>query len=295
MGKKIFTGIFAIILIATSVLSLALMYRNDNKYNLQLDPDKIGMMNRDVNDIWQVGRTSVIVKLNSSSVIAPSNQDALKTVSITGKKEAIALNLKVGDIIDKNFVFAKKSNTEFKASSRMKCISITWEDDTCNVIFLDYSKLYIEAKLPYHSTRYDLFSLLFSFSSNGETFNGDLIYLDYVIENDTILAKFKYENEDILLLPGTKVTLDTALNKKENVIAIPTLFVMVRGDEYFAQVLGEDESIKIVPIQIGAVGIDNVEILSGISENDNVLCPNEEQSLSYQLSQREQGESDAKN
>lgn len=295
MIKKIFIVISALILISTSVLSLILMYRNDNKYNLQLDPDKIGTIDREVDDIWQVGRTNVIVKLTANSIVAPSNQDALKTVSITGKKNAITLNLKAGDIVNKNFVFAKKSNTEFKASSLMKCISITWEDDCCNIIFLDYSKLYIEAKLPSYSTSYDLFSLVFSFSSSGKKFNGDLIYLDYMIENDTILAKFKYENEDILLLPGTKVTLDTVLEKKENVIAIPTLFVMVKGEEYFAQVLGDDESINIVPIQIGAIGIDNVEVLSGISENDIVLCPDEEQSLSYRLSQNNRGETDDKN
>jgi multidrug efflux pump subunit AcrA (membrane-fusion protein) len=67
--------------------------------------------------------------------------------------------------------------------------------------------------------------------------------------------------------------IDILTEEKNNVLALPQRLLIRKDNEVFAQIL-ENGAVKEIPVQTGLRGSDGyVEIVSGLSEGQQVVVP----------------------
>jgi len=84
--------------------------------------------------------------------------------------------------------------------------------------------------------------------------------------------------EEKLLIAGASADIDIITNKKENVLAIPSRAILGRGQERHVFVAQNGKAKKVL-ITLGLSNYDRSEVISGLSENDNVLIPSDKNEL----------------
>lgn len=285
--KRILFYLFVICLLFLSVFSVILAYRNDDNSTIQIDPGEVTPVT-DMDDVALVTRGTVADCLTVGATVAPANENCLTVFYIPGEKETITLFAAVGAEMKKDDKVAERGNEKYTCSGEMKCVDIQWNEDGCEVVCLDYSKLYLSAMIPVKYLQYDLFSKSYTFYTEDRSeIKAKLSYLDYIDQNGLVAAKFLIEETKQHLLPGTSVQCDTTLFEKKDALVLPLLFVMERGGQYYVEIL-ENGNIHNQKIEIGMIGTNYVEILSGVSEGDQILYPGDGFSIADSAANRNQ-------
>ncbi len=184
-----------------------------------------------------VNKGDIIVKLKEKSIIAPFS-------GILGYRGI------TGDILDSNnsIIITLDDN------------SVIYSDLKIPEIFASYVKkgLPIKAK----------------FSSNKNKFyNGVVHAVSSRINAETrsLLIRVKINNENYELIPGSLLEVTVNYNER-NSLGIPDTSVMLEGDKTYIYKVSKKNVVNKVEIKIGIRNEGYVEVISGLSEGDNIVA-----------------------
>ncbi len=109
----------------------------------------------------------------------------------------------------------------------------------------------------------------------GETFTGSVSYIDPAQTNNEGVVGYKvkitFDTVDKRLKSGLTVNINIETRNKDNVLVLPQYAILQNDDGTFVQVL-EDKAVKNIPVTLGIQDQSgNVEIVSGVTEGEQVL------------------------
>ncbi len=100
----------------------------------------------------------------------------------------------------------------------------------------------------------------------------------------TVLVKIEIENPAAQLKPGMTASCEFLVNEADNVLFLPSRAVREVMGQYMVSIK-KNGQVTEVPIKVGLVGDDRIEIQEGLTEGQEVILP----SLSMQSFQSEEG------
>jgi HlyD family secretion protein len=109
----------------------------------------------------------------------------------------------------------------------------------------------------------------------GETFAGSVFYIAPAqTETQGVISydiKVSFDKSDPRLKSGLTANVEIQTNKKEGVLILPQYAILQNDDGTFVEIL-EDDVVKRIPVKLGIQDQNgNVEIVSGVSEGQQVL------------------------
>ena len=90
-------------------------------------------------------------------------------------------------------------------------------------------------------------------------------------ETRSLLVRIKIINEKSELIPGALLEVSVLYNEKKS-LGIPDTSIILEGNKTYVYKVMEDNIIKKVEIQTGMRTKGNVEIISGLQENDKIVA-----------------------
>jgi len=87
----------------------------------------------------------------------------------------------------------------------------------------------------------------------------------------SILARAKINNDESEIIPGSLLEIEIFYNEK-NALSIPDTSIMYEGNKKFVYKIIENDMIKKTEIETGVRYNGNLEVLSGLSEDDKVIA-----------------------
>jgi macrolide-specific efflux system membrane fusion protein len=107
----------------------------------------------------------------------------------------------------------------------------------------------------------------------GKTFSGKVASIDPIATtNSNVVTYTVYVTLDELdsgMRLGMSANLEIALAKKDNVLYVPNIAIHTRGDEKYVTKMIDGEQSEI-PVTTGLESTDRTEIVSGLSEGDDI-------------------------
>lgn len=283
MAKKVWFYIWLIFISAVCIFSIYLMYKNDSSYTVSIRPEDVEIVDDDW-ELYTVGVSNVknIIVLNGE--IVPSHESEVVDTCIQGSSASIKKYVKEGEVLESDTVFAEYKGKQYKTKGIVRCISIQ-ESNTYTIFsFLDYSKLYVQAEIPEKYAIDALVEREVSIKCNQEVLVGRVTYLDSYCENGFVRVNIAYNNEEVLLRPGSKCKVELLAEEKENVMALPLEFVVYsEEDDEYRVLIVRDDMVFNQSISVGVIGDEMVEIVSGLTLEETVKLPDSEMSLKYYL------------
>lgn len=283
MLKKI-TFYFSMLLITgICIYSVIIMNKTDARYEVNLDEEDIS---NDISeqDLYVVSKGDVSQKLVLNGTISPIYGDEMYEVFVEGKASDIKSYVSLGQIVNKDEVYAEFKNKEYKANNKICCIGIEQNDIGVKYTFLEYSKLYVQIKVPEENITDSINGKTVSVFCNNIKFEGKVTFVDNYCIDGFVSVKVEYKNEEILLRPGSSCVVEMVLDEKTDVIVVPTACVIY--DEYsdeYRVMLYDGSASYTKTIEIGIIGDGVVEVISGMSADETIVFPRAEMSLKYYL------------
>lgn len=283
MAKKIVFYICIGIILVLCTYSIYLMHKTDANYKVSLEENDIVFQNSD-DEIYVVGLEEVTQSIDVVGNVVPVYADERVEIFIEGKLSDINKRVQIGSVIEKDAVYAVYGGKEYKANSKMRCIGIKEDSNGVMFEFIDYSKLYIEVRIPEKYASEALCNKGVTLVCNGNEFLGNISFLDAYCVDGYVTSNITYKNEEVLLRPGTECNAVILTQQKENVVAVPLEYVIYSEfeDEYKLMIVDGEKTITKT-IKIGIIGDKMIEIVSGVNENDCIMIPKDEMSLRYYL------------
>lgn len=283
MLKKCLFYLWIGFLAVICIYSIYLMYQNDSNYNISIEKEDISYESSN-NETYSVKVGNVVKSINITGQIMPVYAEEQVKINIEGKSANIKKNVSVGDMIEKDTIFAEYNGNKYRAESKMCCIEITENEEGVSFVFLDYSKLYVEVGMPEKYISEMLCNKEVMISCNEENIKGNIEYIDYYCENGEVKTIIKYQNEEILLRPGSECMVNILIEEKKDVLAVPLQFIIYsETDNEFRVMSLEGDMTYTKNIEVGVIGNEMVEIISGINEDEVIMLPKDEMSLKYYL------------
>ena len=87
----------------------------------------------------------------------------------------------------------------------------------------------------------------------------------------SLLVRAKIENENFEIIPGSLLEIEI-LYQEKNALGIPDTSIMYEGTKKFIYKVIENNIIKKVEIETGVRNKGNIEILSGLNEDDKIIA-----------------------
>ena len=87
----------------------------------------------------------------------------------------------------------------------------------------------------------------------------------------SILARAKIDNEESEIIPGSLLEIEIFYNE-QNSLGVPDTSIMYEGSKKFVYKIIENDMIKKTEIETGVRYNGNLEVLSGLSEDDKVIA-----------------------
>ena len=109
--------------------------------------------------------------------------------------------------------------------------------------------------------------------------NNDKIYSGIIdsaasridVEKRSLAARIKLENDNLEILPGSLLEISIKYNER-NSLSIPDTSIMLEGNKTFAYKISADNITIKTEITIGIRNDGYVEVISGLSEKDNIVA-----------------------
>lgn len=288
MVRKIFFHMFMFVIIGLCAYSIYLMYKTDSNYSVDIEKDDI-IWESYSGDLYTVGLENVYQSVVFFGNVAPVESDEIEEVFIEGEIDDIKINIAKGSVLEKDMVYATYSGKEFKSSGKMRCTDIVKKTEGVQLHFINYGKLYIEMRIPEKYASDSLVNKEITIFCADIEFNGIVEYLDGYCYDGYVLSYIRYDNEEFLLRPGAECNTKIIVSQKEDVVAVPLEFVIYseNENEYRIMVVNGNSTMT-KKVEIGIIGDDKVEIISGLDVGEQIVMPRDEMSLSHSL--RAQGE-----
>lgn len=264
------------------VLSVRLMYQADDKYTVQIPASSVQVSQYSMDDIYTVEKSDLPVNMQISGIIAPSDDAAMKDISIDTNVNGIELLVTQGQILQPEEPYAEVWGKPHTVKSPMRCHSITWREDGCTLRFLDYSTLYAEAMIPQTYLKYDLNSLDYTATAEDVSFPVRMSFSDSFVSEGYVSAQFELSELRTDLLPGTELVIETTLETKKDVPVVPLSFIIVADHQYFVQTTDDLMTLQSTAVEIGEIYENMAEIKSGLNEGTMLVLPSSALTLASQ-------------
>lgn len=145
---------------------------------------------------------------------------------------------------------------------------------------MDYEQLYMDINLPESAIKYvkpDQPVFVTHYTLNRDTLSGTISELSPAIstETRTFKGKLLIQNKALKLRPGMFVKADIVVDKADQAIIIPKEVIQARNRRKFVYIIEKNTAI-LRDIQTGLEDEENVEVTSGLAENDNLVIKGHE-------------------
>lgn len=102
---------------------------------------------------------------------------------------------------------------------------------------------------------------------------GDYKLVPYQMENWEEVQTFEVveQPEGVNLEVNVSGKITILLGQRDNVLTVPSQAVHTADDQYYVYMVDENQMRKVVLIEVGLLGDESAEILSGLSEGDKVI------------------------
>lgn len=274
------------IIILLCIYSIYLMYKTDANYMISIEEEYISHNSGD-SEIYTVELGSVEKVLSVDGTVMPVCEEEKIEVLVEGKLSEIKKNIQRGDILEKDTVYASCRGKEYKVAGKMQCVEIKDAENGVVFEFIEYGKLYIEAKISEEYTTGLMKEQEVTLEHNGDRFTGNIVFVDGYCMEGKVKTDISYKNEEVLLRPGSLCKVSIQVAQKENVVAVPLEYIVyVENEDEYRIMIDDGGKSMSIPVEVGLIGDDKAEIISGIKENDVIVMPLDEISLRYFLNNR---------
>ncbi|GIW64337.1 MAG: macrolide export protein MacA [Patescibacteria group bacterium] len=107
-----------------------------------------------------------------------------------------------------------------------------------------------------------------------KTFTGEVIAIDKTGEVNSSVVNYpltiKFDSQTDEVLPNMSATANIIVNKKSNVLTVPSTAIINQEDSNYLRIL-KNGKIILTPVEIGISSDTKTEIVSGVSEGDEVV------------------------
>lgn len=115
---------------------------------------------------------------------------------------------------------------------------------------------------------------IFLDSIPNKTFTGKAIGVDRIGQTMSGVTQYpsiiQLDSASAEILPNMTVTAHIVIDRKDNVLLVPSSAIQVQDNQNFVRVLKDDQS-QLVPVETGLVSDIQTEIISGLDEGDLVI------------------------
>ena len=110
-------------------------------------------------------------------------------------------------------------------------------------------------------------------SFKDKVFKGEIDFISSRINADTrsLLSRVKINNQDLELLSGSLLEITIQFNVRDS-LSVPDTSVMMEGDKSYIYTVSDENITNKTEVKIGLRGDGKVEILSGVSEGDQIVA-----------------------
>ncbi len=110
-------------------------------------------------------------------------------------------------------------------------------------------------------------------SFKDKVFKGEIDFISSRINADTrsLLSRVKINNQDLELLSGSLLEIAIQFNVRDS-LSVPDTSVMMEGDKSYIYTVSDENITNKTEVKIGLRGDGKVEILSGVSEGDQIVA-----------------------
>ena len=140
----------------------------------------------------------------------------------------------------------------------------------------DTSSIYIDVDIP------EIYSNFIKENLNVEVkFSGnkDKIYPGIInstanrinVEKRSLAARIKFKNNKNEILPGSLLEVSIKYDERKS-LSIPDTSIMLEGNKVFTYTVSKENIVNKTEIQIGIRHNGNVEVISGLNEEDSVVA-----------------------
>lgn len=153
--------------------------------------------------------------------------------------------------------------------------SVRVEQNKPMVGVMDYSRMYMDINMPESAIGYVKANqpvFITHYTLPEDTLRGEISELSPAIstETRTFKGKILIQNDKLLLRPGMFVKADIVVDKAENSIIIPKDVVQSNRRRKFVYIVEKNTAI-LRDISTGLEDENNIEVVSGLGENDNLV------------------------
>ena len=140
---------------------------------------------------------------------------------------------------------------------------------------MDYARMYMDVNLPESAISYvksDQPVFITHYTLPEDTLKGVISELSPAIstETRTFKGKVMIQNNDLKLRPGMFVKADIVVDRADSAIIIPKDVVQSNRRRKFVFIVDKDTAI-LLNIKTGMEDENNIEVLEGLRENDNLV------------------------
>jgi membrane fusion protein (multidrug efflux system) len=106
-----------------------------------------------------------------------------------------------------------------------------------------------------------------------KVFSGEIDFISSRINADTrsLLARIKIDNKDLELLSGSLLEITVKFNLRDS-LSVPDTSIMMEGEKSYIYTVSDENIANKTEVEIGLRGDSKVEILSGVSEGDQIVA-----------------------
>ena len=110
-------------------------------------------------------------------------------------------------------------------------------------------------------------------SYKDKVFFGEIDFISSRINADTrsLLARIKIDNKDLELLSGSLLEITVKFNLRDS-LSVPDTSIMMEGEKSYIYTISGENIANKTEVEIGLRGDSKVEILSGITEGDQIVA-----------------------
>ena len=110
-------------------------------------------------------------------------------------------------------------------------------------------------------------------SFKNKVFNGKIDFISSRINADTrsLLSRIKINNKDLELLSGSLLEITVKFNLRES-LSVPDTSIMMEGEKTYIFTVSDKNITNKTEVKIGLRSKGRVEILSGLSEGDQIVA-----------------------
>lgn len=215
---------------------------------------------------------SVVVDAQAS----PITSTMVVSHKIPFNSQDLVFFIRPNQIIRQGERLAAKNEKEYRSSVTGRVDRIIQNKQSTQINIVDYDQMFINARLPQqNSDRVDLgFPVVVRY--NDRFLEGKISQIDMQVVEREVGIQIVCMDDDLQIRPGSKVQIILIEDQIKGVVAIPAeALIKSQSSLNYVRLIRRDAgySVETTPVQIGLVGDQYVQIISGISIGDWVLLP----------------------